>query len=169
MKAIKPSPDGGFTLVEVLIVTTLLGLLTAIAAPGWLQFVNQQRLKQANDRIYLALRTAQSQARQTNSRWQASFRQNEAQLEWAIHPADIELTEVYWESIPTDIQFDADNTTLARDGEVRRVQFSDRGHVVGQLGRVTLIHPDYPRAKRCTFVSTLLGAIRQTKDEHCDR
>src|SRR4028119_22871 len=73
--AAKPSPnfnktasrkgDGGFTLLEVLIVVFILGIFASIAAPSWLAFINRQRVRTVNDRVFQSLRLAQSEAKRT--------------------------------------------------------------------------------------------------------
>ncbi|MGB3650812.1 MAG: type II secretion system protein, partial [Rivularia sp. (in: cyanobacteria)] len=41
------SSSSGFTLLEMLVVIAVVGLLTAIAAPSWVAFVNTRRLNSA--------------------------------------------------------------------------------------------------------------------------
>src|SRR6476620_5645927 len=57
--------DGGFTLLEVLVTVLVLGILSSIAAPSWLAFINRQRVRTVNDRVLQSLRTAQSEAKRT--------------------------------------------------------------------------------------------------------
>ena len=57
--------DNGFTLLEVLIIVLILGILSSIAAPSWLAFINRQRVRTVNDRVFQTLRTAQSEAKRT--------------------------------------------------------------------------------------------------------
>src|SRR4028118_1717330 len=75
--AAKPSPnfnktasrksDGGFTIIEVMVIVLVLGLLSAIAAPSWLAFINRQRARTVNDRVLQTLRSAQSEAKRSKS------------------------------------------------------------------------------------------------------
>jgi prepilin-type N-terminal cleavage/methylation domain-containing protein len=75
--AAKPSPnfnktasrkgDGGFTLLEVLVIALIVGILSAIAAPSWLAFINRQRVRTVNDRVLQSLRRAQSEAKRNVS------------------------------------------------------------------------------------------------------
>ena len=73
--AAKPSPnfnktasrkgDGGFTILEVLVIVLVVGILSSIAAPSWLAFINRQRVRTVNDRVFQSLRLAQSEAKRT--------------------------------------------------------------------------------------------------------
>ncbi|MGB7895020.1 MAG: GspH/FimT family pseudopilin [Microcoleus sp.] len=57
--------DGGFTLLEVLVIALIIGILSSIAAPSWLAFINRQRVRTVNDRVFQSLRFAQSEAKRT--------------------------------------------------------------------------------------------------------
>jgi type II secretory pathway pseudopilin PulG len=49
----------------VLVIVLVLGILSAIAAPSWLAFINRQRVRTVNDRVFQSLRLAQSEAKRT--------------------------------------------------------------------------------------------------------
>ncbi len=53
----------GFTLIEVLVVLAIVGILSAIVAPSWLAFTNNQRLAASQTKIFQAIKTAQSDAK----------------------------------------------------------------------------------------------------------
>jgi prepilin-type N-terminal cleavage/methylation domain-containing protein len=57
--------DGGFTLLEVVVIVLILGILSAIAAPSWQAFITRQRVRTLNDRVFQSLRLAQSEAKLT--------------------------------------------------------------------------------------------------------
>ncbi|MEG4940020.1 type II secretion system protein [Microcoleus sp. F4-D5] len=59
--------DKGFTLLEVLVIALIVGILSSIAAPSWLAFINRQRVRTVNDRVLQSLRLAQSEAKRTKS------------------------------------------------------------------------------------------------------
>lgn len=66
--------NAGFTLIELVAVTLLVGILSAIAAPSWLTFTNQRRVNAANDAILRALQTAQQEAKRTKLSYSVSFK-----------------------------------------------------------------------------------------------
>jgi len=154
----------------------IVGVVSAIAAPGWLQFVNVQRLNTAQSQIYQAMLEAKSNALREKRTWQVSIREVNEQVQWAVHRADSEnfiTNSVNWHSLDPHIQVykdkndkDKSETTLYQDSQngFWRVQFNYKGNTNGQLGQITLIPKQDSQVQRCVYVSTLIGTLRMGQD-----
>ena len=57
----------GFTLIEILVVVAMVGVLSAIAAPSYSGFVNNQRLSASQTKVFQAIKSAQSDAKSRQS------------------------------------------------------------------------------------------------------
>ena len=180
--------DAGFTILEILILLTLIGIFSAIAAPSWLMFINNHRLKQSLDRAYWGMEVAQSNAKRDKTSWQASFKQVGENVQLAIHKSDTSPAQVpanEWKSLEHQININQNDTTfrkvnentneVTKNGTVWRAMFNYRGCPVYNktdecgltsihaLGNVTLSHPNLKNGDRCVIISTLLGHTRTSE------
>lgn len=156
--------NSGFTLLENLIIIFLIGILAGIAAPTWFSILQNMRLNAAQSQVYQAIRQAQSQAKKEKLTWQVSFREQNDILQWAVHPEAVESTNAIWNDIDANIRLD-EETTLHQSDNIRYVQFDYLGSVKKPpLGRITISSKSGIKAKRCVFVSTILGALRTAKE-----
>jgi len=173
----------GFTLLETLTVVIIVGILAAVVAPSWLGFLQRQRLNEAQGEIYQAMQQAQRRAKQENTSWQASFRETTVDgktvVQWRTEDeidtdSDPFLNNVTggWKSLDSRINVDQANTTMEDNGNATwRTQFDYQGRAMGDTGiyngKITLSAENID-AKRCVIVSTILGSMREAKDEECE-
>jgi prepilin-type N-terminal cleavage/methylation domain-containing protein len=92
----------GFTLLEVLVTIVIVGILSAIAAPSWLSFVDRQRLNKANDTVLAALREAQTKAKNTKFSYSVSFTTKDNEPKVFIHRHDVTPSDDNWYSLGRD-------------------------------------------------------------------
>ncbi|MFN6473709.1 MAG: Tfp pilus assembly protein FimT/FimU [Nostoc sp. SerVER01] len=161
---LKNRSSSGFTLVETLVIVVLIGILAALAIPNWMTFVATRRLNTAQNEIYYAMRQAQTQATKEKLTWQASFREQNGIVQWAVHPATVNPSNANWNNLDANIRLDAE-TTLEQTNGIRQIQFNYKGNVKEPpLGRITLSSKSGGKVKRCVIVSTILGTMRLEKD-----
>ncbi|MBD2517789.1 prepilin-type N-terminal cleavage/methylation domain-containing protein [Nostoc sp. FACHB-973] len=99
-----PQSDAGFTLIEVLVVVLMIAVLAAIAAPGWLAFVNRQRVNKANDAVLAALQDAQREAKNKKLSYSVSFKVEDNVPKFLIHQGAVTPTSgVVWKSLGQDM------------------------------------------------------------------
>ncbi len=164
MHKISEKSNNGFTLLENLMILLIIGILGGIAAPSWMSFLNNLRLNTAQNQVYQAIRQAQSQAKKEKLTWQVSFREENDILQWAIHPGTVNPLNAIWNSLDATVRLDAE-TTLRQSNGIRHIQFDYLGSVRKlPLGTITLSSKSGGKAKRCVFVSTILGALRTAKE-----
>ncbi|WP_448267769.1 prepilin-type N-terminal cleavage/methylation domain-containing protein [Nostoc sp. DSM 114159] len=195
----RPSTDGynqqdaGFSLIELIVVLLLVGILAAIAAPGWAAFVNRQRINKFNDTVFAALQEAQREAKNKKLSYSVSFRKNSTTQEVAIYRTDIGIST--WKPLGTDVGVSSDKFLLGTNLNSTTENTAD-STVSYSLNASAKITFDYmgtlPNAslgtsglqivvavpssanpasassvKRCVIVKTLLGSMVTAKDNNC--
>jgi prepilin-type N-terminal cleavage/methylation domain-containing protein len=154
----------GFTLPELLVVIAIIGILAAIVSVSVQGIWNARVLAAAQDEVFQAIRQTQVQAIRTRSTWRTSFRDLGNTTQWAIHSANVPLTQATWHDLMPNVRIDTHETTLPRTNGIYRVEYDQRGHIPPPLGRLTLFIQNGGNLKRCVFTSTILGALRKAKN-----
>ncbi|MEH2373125.1 GspH/FimT family pseudopilin [Nostoc sp.] len=155
--------NSGFTLPEMLVVIVLIGILATLGIPNWLAFVNTQRLNTAQNEVHLAMRQAQRQSIKDKLTWQASFREQNGIVQWAVHPVTLNPSDANWNNLHSNVRFDSETNFQPSLTTIQEVRFDYRGNAK-DLGRITLSSKSGGKTKRCVIVSTILGAMRTGKD-----
>ncbi|MCC3427931.1 MAG: prepilin-type N-terminal cleavage/methylation domain-containing protein [Microcoleus sp. PH2017_01_SCD_O_A] len=171
--------DAGFTILELLVVVIMLGILASIAAPGWLGFINRQRVRTVNDRVFQTLRTAQSEAKRTKSDREITFNTDDPPTVTFSPPlatggttqqlnggGEIKAGQIQ----PLSVGNTCVNGACTKDTN-RKLIFSYNGIVDPNNSK----NPKLPfvvtvaavgGTKQCVIVETLLGGMRTAEGEY---
>ncbi|GAX40097.1 hypothetical protein NIES4075_10590 [Tolypothrix sp. NIES-4075] len=173
-QSLSTQSEAGFTLIELLVIIIMVGVLVAIAVPGWLGFLNQQRLNAAQSKTLMLLRNAQANARREKLSWQACFWDDGNQVLATVQRVNSSTNqcssangESLIEGNSKVVQFTSSFTQSPTN--YYRVQFNYDGSIVnGQLGKIIFTPRTISSYKTCVIVETLLGSMRSAKNGRCD-
>ncbi|NER04195.1 MAG: prepilin-type N-terminal cleavage/methylation domain-containing protein [Okeania sp. SIO3C4] len=106
--------EAGYSLTELTFVVLIIGIIAAIATPGWIAFINNYRLRTSTDRIYQAMFAARRNAMRDKVAWQASFHETtnpigQPVIRLALHKATIppnDLPSSSWKYLEPGIEID---------------------------------------------------------------
>ena len=168
--------DGGFTLLEVLVIALIIGILSSIAAPSWLAFINRQRVRTVNDRVFQSLRLAQSEAKRTKRDVTVTFSAP------SVDPPTItfdpplatggseQKLDAGGEIKPGTIALTV-NTPAAPTTPPNSIVFDYQGNLTaGTTPFVVTVAPaNAPNssARQCARVETLIGGMRTAEGNDC--
>jgi type II secretory pathway pseudopilin PulG len=169
-KTVSRKGDGGFTILELIVIVLVLGILSAIAAPSWLAFINRQRVRTVNDRVLQTLRSAQSEAKRSKRDITITFNPTPG----TDPPTAIINTDPAQNPPLQTVTFNAGGEikpgTIALVSNATSITFDYQGNVKGQLPPDT-VNPNVRRfvatvspvnggGKQCAIVETIIGGMR---------
>ena len=185
--------DGGFTILEVLVIVLILGILSSIAAPSWLAFINRQRVRTVNDRVFQSLRLAQSEAKRSKRDVTVTFytppSADPPRVEIDTNPAESDplKKEIRKETFSSGGEIKprtivlSTNATAYRDTDgydvpANSIVFDYKGNVK----KLPSTNPAIPgrfvvsvstvkgAAKQCAIVETIIGGMRTAEGTECN-
>jgi type II secretory pathway pseudopilin PulG len=159
------------------VVVLLVGILAAIAGPGWLTFVNRQRINAVRGEVYQTLQLAQSDAKKNKVSRTVEFSKSTPdglpQVKINGGPAQQlgkgqikkgQIRDIKTYTVPPGGR----NTPIIT---TKPITFDYQGNVDDQNGRSA--EPPYivtvsgAGGKRCVIVQTLLGGMRTANEKDC--
>jgi len=156
----------GYTLIEMITVLVIAGILAAIAAPGWLSFMNSRRANAARDQISQVLRQTQAQALRSKQSQTVSF--NVAVVPPTITSLGVTDPIGNGQLDPNTVSLQAKNGAT----NITSLTFDANGNLkspdLAPQIKITVTVPRDTGAKRCVVVETLLGAMRSASDTDCN-
>jgi prepilin-type N-terminal cleavage/methylation domain-containing protein len=179
--------DGGFTLLEVVVIVLILGILSAIAAPSWQAFITRQRVRTLNDRVFQSLRLAQSEAKLTKRDITITFSApsvdpptvtfdpplstggSEQKLDAGgeIKPGTIALLTNATD--PNDPDLPLNSIIFDYQGNVKKLPRSTNPAIPNAGRFVVTVAPanstPNSSARQCAIVETLIGGMRTAEGE----
>jgi len=183
--AAKPSPnfnktasrkgDGGFTIIELIVIVLVLAILSAIAAPSWEAFITRQRVRTVNDRVFQSLRLAQSEAKRTKRDITITF-------DTTVDPPQVKFDpplatggseqklDAGGEIKPGTIALTVNKPALAPPPP-NSIVFDYQGNPSTTDFVVTVAPANYSKpdtsARQCARVETLIGGMRTAEGNDC--
>lgn len=163
--------DAGFTLLELVVIVVLLGTLASIAAPGWLGFINRQRVRTVNDRVLQSLRSAQSEAKRTKSDRVITFISSDPPTATinAVPPLTTPLQTLTFDAGGEIKQGQVRLTTkIAPATPANSITFDYQGNLApGTTPFMVTVVPAGGGTNQCVIVETLLGGMRTAEGDGC--
>jgi prepilin-type N-terminal cleavage/methylation domain-containing protein len=151
------SSAAGFTLLEMLVVVAIVGILFSIAAPGWVGFMNRQRVSSARDQVVQAIRTAQAEAQRSRTPYKFTMDTNADPPKVAIRPdgassgGEVIIGNGEFRTGMVRLQSSVSEMVFQSDGAL------DPSRNPAPPITITL---NANGTKRCIIVETVLGATR---------
>lgn len=141
------SKNLGFTLIESLLVVSMVGILSAMAIPSFIAAQNQAKLNQATEMVVSSLQQSQQEAIRRNQSCTITLDKTEHKI--LGQPGCLPSGNL---NLP-------DAINLNYTGASNTIQYGIRGNTTSNKSVILLIK-NSPKNSRCLTVSAPLGIIR---------
>jgi prepilin-type N-terminal cleavage/methylation domain-containing protein len=187
----------GFSLIEMMVVTIMIGILLGIAATSWDSFTTRQRIRTVNDQVFQVLRSAQSDAKLKKENMNLIFRTqvdssiDKNYFQYSVYADNTPDSAKVWKTLdgggsgatikPGQIQISAyivpttgQSSPIAKASSINNpLIFNYQGTSNTDKAVITVTTPNDTNAntngggRRCIKVETLLGGMRSDRGSNC--
>jgi len=164
LQSLTSSSTAGFTLLEALVVLIIVAILAGIAAPGWLAFLNRQRMNAVRSDLVDVLKEAQTTARQQRRDVTVSI------VDPAVPSVSDGTTQVLGGGdFPAGtIQLSAYIEEDTNPAVSVTFNYQGRPEDEASVPFVFSISPTGVPAQRCVIVANLLGSLKTAEGADCN-
>ncbi len=156
--------NSGFTLTELLVSLTIVGTLGALSISGWSSFISKQKLNETNDKVYWAIKEAQTKAKKKHIKYTISFRTDrDKTLQYAVLPTNNTPSSNDWKELSDNkdsFQLTPANAQFSFDHKGRFDSNNANNKIV--------VNSDLNDSQRCIKFQDLLGNVMKLKDSDCN-
>ena len=172
------SSEEAFTLTEILVVVIIVAVLFGIAAPGWLGFMNRQRVNGAKTEVLQVMRETQQLAitRRRVYNLELSATAPEVSIFLGDGTNNVTPLKTYQLGKQDGSEADVELATLPAaagkivvfefDGSVR--DFGTPNNSDESIYKVVVSPENDPNPRSCVVIDTLLGSMSEGRGGDCD-